>query len=131
MQLHRFRSEFESRQTQILLIGFEKTDRAREWLQRASVSFPFLMDQTREVYRTYGIERSYQRTLHPRVLWFYAKRFLTGKGLPAVRADPIQQGSDILIDRNGIVREIYAGTDIMDRPSVESILDAIDLLKGG
>lgn len=126
MQVHRFRQEFEDRRTRILIIGFEKEERARDWMQRAQVDFPFLIDIDRAVYRAYGLERSILRSWHPRILWFYFKRFIKGKGVPIFRADPTQLGGDILIDRKGRIRQIFPSKDAMDRPSVEQLLGAID-----
>jgi len=126
VQVHRFRQEFEDRRTRILIIGFEKEERARDWMQRAQVDFPFLIDIDRAVYRAYGLERSILRSWHPRILWFYFKRFIKGKGVPIFRADPTQLGGDILIDRKGRIRQIFPSKDAMDRPSVEQLLGAID-----
>ena len=126
MQVHRFRQEFEDRRTRILIIGFEKEERARDWMQRAQVDFPFLIDIDRAVYRAYGLERSILRSWHPRILWFYFKRFIKGKGVPIFRADPTQLGGDILIDHKGRIRQIFPSKDAMDRPSVEQLLGAID-----
>lgn len=126
MQLHRFRQEFDSRRTQILLLGFEGRERSQEWLRKAHVDFPFLIDREREVYRAYGLERSILRAWHPRVLWYYFKRFIKGKGIPVFRADPAQLGADILIDREGRIHMMYSSKDSMDRPSIEYLLSAMD-----
>ncbi len=126
MQVHRFHQEFEDRRVHVLVIGFEKEERAREWMRRAQVDFPFLIDLDRAVYRAYGVERSIFRSWHPRILWFYLKRFLKGKGVPIFRADPTQLGGDILIDREGHIRVIFPSKDAMDRPSVEQLLAVID-----
>ncbi len=126
MQVHHFRQEFESRGARVLLVGFEKEERAGAWIRRAQVKFPFLIDLDRTVYRAYGFERSILRSGHPRVLWFYFKRFLKGKGVPVFRADPTQLGGDTIIDRGGVIRMIYPSRDAMDRPSIEELLAAID-----
>ena len=126
MQLHHHQQEFEIRRTNILVVGFEKEQRARDWMRRAQVTYPFLLDLDRTVYRAYGLERSILRAWHPRVLWFYFKRFLKGKGVPIFRADPSQLGGDVLIDREGYIRLNYLSKDSMDRPSVAKLLAAID-----
>ena len=126
MQLHRFRREFLERDTQVLVIGFESEERARAWIRQVQLEFPFLVDNDRDVYRAYGLERSVVRSWHPRILWFYFKRLLRGKGIPVFRADPTQLGGDILIDRMGRIRLAYAGGDVMDRPSIDLLLGSID-----
>jgi len=126
VQLHHHQQEFETRHTDIFIIGFEKEQRARDWIRRAKVTYPFLLDLDRAVYKAYGLERSILRAWHPRVLWFYFKRFLKGKGVPIFRADPSQLGGDVLIDREGHIRLYYPSKDSMDRPSVAKLLAAID-----
>lgn len=130
MQLHHRRREFEALKTQIIVIGFEPEERARVWKREGQVSFPFLLDTNRSVYRTYALERSVLRSWHPRNLWFYFKRFLQGQPLPRIKADPNQLGGDFVIDLNGYVRLANYSKDATDRPSVEklqSILRSIDL----
>jgi alkyl hydroperoxide reductase subunit AhpC len=129
VQLHRFKQEFEARRVRILLIGFEKEERARDWKRRAQVEFSFLIDLDRAVYRAYDMERSILRAWHPRVLWFYFKRFLRGQGVPIFRADPSQLGGDILIDQNGYIRAIFHSRDSMDRPSIKQLLAKIDKIR--
>ncbi|MFQ5942977.1 MAG: AhpC/TSA family protein [Anaerolineales bacterium] len=126
MQVHRFHKEYEARGANILVVGFEKEERAPDWMRRAQVKFPFLIDVDRAVYRAYGVERSILQSWNPRILWFYFKRLLRGKGVPIFRADPTQLGGDILIDREGRIRWIYPSNDAMDRPSVDQLLAAID-----
>ncbi len=122
VQVHQSKSEFEALGTQVLIIGFQETQVSRQWLERSGVSFPFLMDLDREVYRAYGLGRSIWRSWHPRNLWSYFKKMLAGQGLPRITADPNQMGGDFIVDRNGVVRLAYFSDDPTDRPDVEHLL---------
>ncbi|NIN64672.1 MAG: redoxin domain-containing protein [Anaerolineae bacterium] len=126
--MYHSRDQFQARRVRVLVIGFEKEERARDWIRRAQVSFPLLIDLDRVVYRAYGIERSIFRSWHPRNLWFYFKRFLRGQGISMFRADPAQLGGDVLIDRQGRIRWKYESRDATDRPSVQELLAATDNL---
>jgi peroxiredoxin len=125
VQVHQNISEFEALGTQVLIIGFQETQISRQWLERSGVSFSFLMDPDRKVYRAYGLGRSVWRSWHPRNLWSYFKRMLAGQGLPRITADPNQMGGDFIVDRTGVVRLAYFSHDPTDRPSVEQLLDLL------
>jgi peroxiredoxin len=122
VQLHHRRSEFEALKARVLLIGFEPTERARAWLRRGQISFPFLLDPNRSVYRAYELERSLLRSWHPRNLWFYYQRLRRGEPIPRVKADPNQLGGDFIIDRDRHVRLAYYSNNPTYRPSVEDLL---------
>lgn len=109
----------------VFIIGFEPERRARGWLEQAEVSFPFLIDEGREVYEAYELERSIWRSYHPRNLWSYAKAFLRGEGLPEVRADPTQLGGDFVIGRDQRLHLAYYSRDATDRPAVSTLIGAL------
>jgi peroxiredoxin len=122
VQLHHRRGAFEAVRTRVLVIGFEPAERAQVWMRQAGITFPFLLDPDRSVYRAYALERSFFRSWHPRNLWFYFKRLLRGGSLPKIQADPNQLGGDFLIDPNGRIRLAYYSDNATDRPSVEAVL---------
>jgi peroxiredoxin len=125
VQLHHRRDEFEALNARILLIGFEPADRARAWMREGKITFPFLIDPDRAVYRAYGLKRSVLRSWHPRNLWFYFRRILRGESIPRFEADPNQMGGDFVIDPNKVVRLAYYSKDATDRPSVEQLLSIL------
>lgn len=129
MQLHHNRRELEALKTRVLVIGFESAERARLWLQKEAITFPFLLDPGRSVYQAYGLERSFWRSWHPRNLWFYLKRLFGGESIPRIRADPNQLGGDFLVDTDGLVRLAYPSEDAMDRPSLEELLSLLERLE--
>lgn len=126
MQLHHSRQAFVNRWVRILLVGFEPKERAEDWIRQIQVDFPFLIDPDRSLYQDYGLQHSILQAWHPRALWFYFKRFLRGKGLPKIHADPNQLGGDVIIDQSGKIRMIFSSRDPTDRPSVEELLAVID-----
>jgi peroxiredoxin len=126
VQLHQHKDEFENRQAQVVVIGFEKERRARGWRDQTGVTFPFLLDPERQVYQDYQIERSFWRSWSPRNLWSYVKAFFQGREIPNIGEDPNQMGADFIVDKGGILRMTYYSEDPTDRPSVERILSTLD-----
>jgi len=110
---------------QVFVIGFEPERRARGWLEQAGVTFPFLLDEERDVYAAFKLERSIWRSYHPRNLWSYAKALLRGEGLPEIRADPTQLGGDFVAGRDRRLRLAYYSRDATDRPPVSTLLEAV------
>ncbi len=124
--VQRKEQEFRAQSAQVFLVGFEPERRARGWLRRFEIGFPFLLDPEREVYGAFGLERSFWRAWHPRNLWSYTKRFITTGKLPEVfEADPNQLGGEFIIDAQGLLRLAYYSTDPTDRPSVASLLEVL------
>lgn len=128
VQLHREKKRFARQNTQVLLLGFDSPRRVQGWLQRTGVTFPFLLDPEREVYRAYGLERSILRSWSLRNLWSYVRAVFRGGSLPRIGADPNQLGGDFLVSREGEVVWAYYGQDPVDRPTVKEILERIRAL---
>ncbi len=131
VHVHQHKDEFEALDTQVLLIGFEKKRRARGWLKRADVTFPFLLDTEQKFYDAYQIERSVLRSWSLKNLWSYVTAFFQGKLPDMIRADPNRLGADFIVDQSGILRFTYYSPDPTYRPSVDELLAALRDLNTG
>jgi hypothetical protein len=109
----------------VFLLGFESEPRSDAWVSRWGIKFSFLMDWDKRVYRAYALETSWWRSFHPRNLWFYFRRFLRGKGIPRIGADPSQLGGDFLVRKDGTLQFAYYSAEPMDRLGVDQILDEL------
>jgi hypothetical protein len=58
-------------------------------------------------------------------MWVYLKLLLSGRKLRAPSGDPRQLGGDVLVDPTGTVRLHHVGRGPADRPSVDTLLDAV------
>ena len=125
MDVHEAKKQVAALGAQVFIIGFEPERRARGWLEQSEVTFPFLIDEGREVYEAYELERSVWRSYHPRNLWSYAKALLRGEGLPEIRADPTQLGGDFVIGRDQRLHLAYYSRDATDRPAVSTLLEVL------
>jgi peroxiredoxin len=121
--------ELESLRVGITLITFGTPEQARRWLKETAAPFPMLLDPDRSAYRTYGLERSKTKVLHPAVFATYFRLLLKGRKLRPVQGDPYQLGGDFLIDRNGIVRIARPSDNPADRPSIQEIFQALKIDK--
>ncbi len=117
--------ELEAHGVRALLVSFGQEWLARRWMQETNAPFPLLMDPERSVYRAYGLERSFAKSWHPRMLLHYLGLLLKGRKLRPIQGDPIQLGGDFIVDSQGIVRYAHPSEDPADRPSFQQILEAL------
>ena len=86
--------------------------------------WPLLSDESRSLYRAYGMGRArWRHLLGPSAILAYAREAARGRIPRWPAADPVQQGGDVLIDPAGIVRLVHAGAGPGHRPPVELLLD--------
>lgn len=118
--------EFRRRNVRIVVITFEGDAFARNYVKDTSLSWPLLLDPTRETYRAYGMRSaSFLDIWNPKTLWAYLKEFLGGERPPKPEGDIYQRGGDVLIDPDGTVSLHHVGAGPADRPTVDSLLRRI------
>ena len=118
--------EFTKRNVRIVVVTFEHGFLARSYVEDTSLSWPLLVDATRETYRAYGmLSASFWDIWGPRTWWAYLKEILKGKKMEKSGGDISQRGGDVLIDPSGIVALHHVGAGPADRPPVASILERI------
>jgi hypothetical protein len=110
----------------VVVVTFQSGFMERAYVEETGLTWPLLVDETREIYRAYGMERGrYWDIFGPRSMWEYAKLLGRGRRLKAPSGDPRQLGGDVLVDPNGIVRLHHVGSGPADRPSVDSLLAVV------
>ena len=113
----------------MLLLSFGQERQAGNWIQETKAPFPLLLDKERSVYRAYGLERSFVKSWHPRIMLHYLALLFKGRKLHPIQGDPNQLGGDFIVDARGIVRFSHYSEDPSDRPSFQRILEAIKLIE--
>ena len=109
-----------------LVITFEGQQSAREYVAETHPPWPVLVDTDRRLYRAYAMDR-----VRWRHLWGWAtmaaywREARQGRFPRVPRADTVQQGGNVLIDPNGIVRVHHVGRGPADRPSVDWLIAAV------
>jgi peroxiredoxin len=118
--------EFGKRNVGIAVVTFEGGFLARSYVEDAGLTWPLLVDDTRETYRNYGMfSASFWDIWGPKTWRAYLKEILKGKKLIKSEGDIFQRGGDVLIDPGGTVRLHHVGVGPGDRPGVESLLSRV------
>ena len=106
------------------LVTFETGPALRAYIARTGLRWPVLIDERRELYRAYGMDRARLWDLIGPGSWLgYARGMLRGH-LPRLPHDDVsQRGGDVLIDPAGVVRLHWVGDNPGDRPPLELILE--------
>jgi alkyl hydroperoxide reductase subunit AhpC len=118
--------EFGKLNVKIVVVTFEADFLSRNYVEETSLTWPLIIDENRELYRSYGmLSASFWNIWGPKTWLAYLKEIMKGQKLKKSEADVMQRGGDVLIDPNGIVRMHHVGKGPADRPSVEMILKVI------
>jgi hypothetical protein len=118
--------EFTKRNVKIAVVTFENDFFARGYVAETSLTWPLLVDDTRETYRKYGmLSASFWDIWGPKTWWVYLKMVMEGGRLRKSEGDIYQRGGDVLIAPNGIVSLHHVGVGPADRPAVETILSKV------
>ena len=118
--------KFNSANVSIAVVTFENDFFARQYVEETRLTWPLLIDASREVYRGYGmLAASFWDVWGPKSWWVYLRALIKGETLHKTEGDIYQRGGDVLIDPAGIVRLHHVGSGPADRPAVESILRTI------
>ena len=125
LQLQQAREELDRLEIQTFVVTFEGPREAREYLDETGLIWPLLIDADRRLYRAYGMNK-----VRLRHLWgvatmrAYGREALQGRFPRMPRADTVQQGGNVLINPDGVVRLHHVGSGPADRPAVASVLAA-------
>lgn len=126
-QLCQHQNEFKKRNTKVVVISFGTLPAVQEWMNENCDHFTVLLDREREVYKAYGLEASFWRAYHPRILWLYFKAILAGKKMHSSHGDDTTQlGGDFIIGKDGKFKLVYPSHDPTDRPPVDNLLRVLE-----
>lgn len=125
-QLCQFKQEFSQLNTRVLIISFGTLPAVQAWLKESCETFDVLLDRERDVYKAYGLERSFWRSHNLRTILMYAKHWLAGRSMyESYGDDTTQLGGDFILDQGGILRLAYPSQDPTDRPSAQYLLEKL------
>lgn len=128
----RIRDQLAASNVEVLLVSFEPVQRVRFFLEGVDFGWPVVVDEARDLYRAYGLERGGWRQvwLSRRTVAHYARSLFRGRIPRRPTGDTLQLGGDFLIDGKGIVQFVHRSIEPADRPPVPQILAAIARLPG-
>lgn len=127
--------EFQKLNCQIVLVSFGDAKGAHRWLKEnhlpfSNNHFDMITDETRVLYKLFGLKNSYSKVWNKETLIYYAEQLLRIGQLPKayqdVEDDPHQMGGNFLIEFTGdssfkLVYD-YKSKNPPDRPSAEALL---------
>ena len=126
--MNAFKKEFDRRGVNIVVVSFAEPAMLGLYHEQHQWPFPVLADPERKAYHAFALERlSWHRLFSLPTLRLYLKLFR--KGLVRQdygEQDVYQAGGDFLIDRDGNIHFAHRSVDPTDRPSVATLLKAID-----
>jgi peroxiredoxin len=110
----------------VVLITFTRPRNLRAFRRRLALAYPVLADETRAVYRAYGLQRgSWWRVWGLKSVRAYSRLLRQGRRLERPSADTLQLGGGFVVDRDGRLAYAYRSRGPDDRPSVDDLLDAV------
>ena len=126
MQLHQQQDDLTAHDAVVLVASFDPEERVVQFCQDHQLGFRCFADESRAVYRAYGLARgSWRQTLTLKALAPYARLLLSGRTVKAAPDQDIRQrGGDFVVGRDGRLTLAYASDDPSDRPAIESIIAA-------
>ena len=119
------REELDRLEVRTVVVTFEGREQARKYLDETGLIWPLLVDTERRLYRAYDM-----RAARLRHLWgfatmrAYGREAIHGRFPRLPVADTAQQGGNVLIDPDSVVRLHRVGNGPADRPSVATVLAA-------
>lgn len=123
MQLHRFKTKFESGGFQVVLVGLGNPDDAEAFKKKFSLSFPIICDSETNLYQKYGLQKGSVSGFMSPSLWLKGLKTLAKGHMPGISRDNVMQMPGVfLIDTSGHIRYAYYSKDPSDNPSVASLL---------
>ena len=118
--------KFKKLNVKIVVVTFEANLLSRRYVEETALTWPLIIDETRELYRSYGmLSASFWDIWGPKTWIAYLKEIIRGQKLKKSEADVSQRGGNVLIDPDGIVQMHHVGTGPADRPDIEIILKII------
>lgn len=110
----------------VVLITFTRPRNLRGFRHRLGLAYPVVADETRDVYRAYGLGRGAWRQIWSLpTLWTYGRLWRGGARLRRPTEDIRQLGGDFVVDPDGVLVYTYRSKRPDDRPSVDELVLAV------
>ncbi len=118
--------ELDALGVKVCIVTFEAGLMALAYAEDTDLAWPILVDESRSLYKAYGMERGSWWDVWGPASWLaYAKLLVRGRRFQQSDADVMQLGGNVLIDPSGKILVHHVGSGPADRPSVASLFDVI------
>lgn len=110
----------------VVLVAFTRARNLPGFRRRLGLRYSVVADETRAVYRAYGLGRGpWWRVWGPQAWVAYARLLRRGWKLERPTEDTLQLGGDFVVDPAGRLSYVYRSTAPDDRPPVDALLAAV------
>jgi AhpC/TSA antioxidant enzyme len=110
----------------VVLVTFTRPRNLAGFRRRLGVPFPVVADETRAVYRAYGLGRgSWWRVYGLDTLRAYGRLLRRGRRLQRPTEDTLQLGGDFVVGPDGRLAYTYRSRVPDDRPPIDELVDAV------
>ncbi|ELT96704.1 hypothetical protein CAPTEDRAFT_186353 [Capitella teleta] len=124
-------AEFVAAGGHVVVVSFGVMEGAEKWLQEVNCPFEILLDPERKLYLSIGLGRSLSKVWNTETISYYGSQVKSQRKLPQaykdIIDDPHQMGGDIVLNASGVIKMAYPSQKAQDRPSVQSLLDALSV----
>lgn len=123
------KSLFEARSIRVVVVSFGCVEGAKVWLEQTGCTFDMLLDPQRQIYKTFGLGRSYAKATKFDCMLRYSEFIILQRQFPDIPPqfmdDVYQLGGDFLLDEGGKVILSHPSKDPLDRPQIGDVLARI------
>lgn len=109
----------------VALVTFTRQRNLRGYRSRFDLPYVVLTDESRDVYRAYGLRRGrWWRVWGPQVVAAYARLMRKGARLRRPKEDTLQLGGDFVVGPDGRLVYAFRSRGPEDRPPVDDLVAA-------
>lgn len=112
---------------EVVVVTFEDEEQALNYQKDTGLSWPVVVDISRELYGYFGMNKARFFDLWNMATFrIYAREILKGNWPKRAQGDVQQRGGDVLIDPQGMVRLHHISRGPADRLSADTVPDLVE-----
>jgi hypothetical protein len=124
--LYQQKNELKRMNTEVIAVSFESSENAEKYLKDTNLRWPLVFDEKKVLYHYFGMGKGSFREIWGYRTWVaYFHELLQGRFPQKSNGDIYQQGGDIVLDPDNVIRFVHVGAGPADRPEIETLLQLI------
>jgi len=123
--LCQYQSDLKELNVRVLVVSFATPPQNKNWQSENCPTFEILADESRHIYRAYGMMRSFFRSWAPRTFLYYVRALVSGRKWRGIQGDASQLGGDFVVNTDGSFLLYHPSQNATDRPEVKEMVDLL------